>query len=374
MRTRIDEETSYRTRPIEQAIARLATKSIWQRTSLSSYVSGGLILFLTTFSILFRYEISPDPLEVEYNSFGDPEAAIERIAREHFISVRELEERTQDPTLDHYDRLALEHSPLILDETYSLRLEQANDVPIGVYYTYSVSTYGEREVVHIEYWMHFSDESVGMSSEERMARWGHPLDRELIYRLNILDGEIFGAEYQAPIHRLVRFQYPEGGRPIFRIASANHNFQLVHPMDRPQLQPDTEIIAPLPQYELAESPLTDPDILALAAREAILQHNVDMTRYVYVAIQDPAYVLREPYPAEVDVGVLTRNRWEYLHSRIGRGVRVFGHRVVAIDVGFTPQRGDIDDVKLILHTTEPSDRPGLRIARVYVYTDLRIPA
>lgn len=366
--------TAHRTQPIEAVFGRLARSHVWHRTSISSYATGGLILFLTVYSLLVRTEIEPEQLEVNMRHFGNAGTAIERIREEHFIDIRELEELTQDESLDRYDRMAYEHYPLIVNDTYEQRLEDADDVPIGIYYTYSVSTYGDREVVHIEYWMYFSDEDTGMSTEERMARWGHPLDREIIYRLNLLNGEVFGATYQAPIHRLTRFQYPEGGRPIFRIASGNHNFQLVHQVDRQQIEDADDLLAPQPQYELAEPPRADPDIMSLAAREALLQDDVNMSHYVYVTIEDPTYVLRAPYPAEVDVGVRTQGSWTYLHSKIGHGVVVWGNRTVAIDVGFSPTEADIEAVQLSLSATGATDRSSLRIAQVFLHPELRFPA
>lgn len=365
-------EQPYRLEPIERFVGRVARSPFWMRISLSSYVASGLIVMVSLYSVVLGHEVTVAPLVVEQRQLGNPAAAIEHIRQENFVSLSELEEITSNPDLNPYDRLAHAHSPLILDETGVLQQENYDDVPVGVYYAYSVSTYGDTELVHIEYWMYFSDENIGMGTADRMARWGHPLDRELIYRMDIVNGRIFGAEYQAPIHQLRPFQYPESGRPIFRIASGNHNFQLVHPRELESTPVPVEILAPRPQYEMATRPTTDPDVMALAAQEAYLQHDVDMSQFVYIGIRNPAYVLQEPYPSVVNVGVLTQGRWVFLSTRIGHGLRIWGYRLVAIDLGFTPLPGDIESVSLLVSSPAPDDRPGLEVEQVFIYPPLRL--
>jgi hypothetical protein len=369
------EHDSYRLAAIEQFIARLAGASTWRRTSVSAFVTAGLILALTVHTLSVRQTVEVDPLVIENRHFGDASRGLERIQQEHYISIAELEEMTNDTSLDRYERMVFTYAPLILDDYYPVSmLETRDDVPIGVYYVYSVSTLGATELVHIEYWMYFSDENVGMPSPDRMARWGHPLDRELIYRINVLNDRVYNAEYQAPIHRLIPFPFPEEGRPIFRVASGNHNFQLVSPQQLETIQYPFRLLAPLPQYDRITSPLRDHDIMALAAEEALLQHGVDMTQYVYVGIENPAYVLREPYGGIVDVGVLVDGQWIHLRATIGHGIVVWGYRLIAIDLGFTPKPGDIEAVTLFIDSRDRTNGPPLRVAEVFVFPELRIQA
>jgi hypothetical protein len=366
---------AYRLAVIEQFIARLAGASTWRRTSLSAFAAAGLILALTVHALSVRQTVEVHPLVIESRQFGDASRGLERIQQEHYISIAELDELTNDPSLDRYERMVFAYAPLILDDYHPVpMLETRDDVPIGVYYVYSVSTLGATELVHIEYWMYFSDENVGMPSPNRMARWGHPLDRELIYRINVLNERVYNAEYQAPIHRLIPFTFPEEGRPIFRVASGNHNFQLVPPQHLESIRYPFRLLAPLPQYDRMSSPLRDPDIMALAAEEAMLQHGVDMTQYVYVGISNPAYVLREPFGGIVDVGVLVGGEWIHLRATIGHGIVVWGYRLIAIDLGFTPKPGDIKAVRLFIDAGAPSDGPPLRVIEVFVLPELRILA
>src|SRR4029079_15808420 len=92
---------------------------------------------------------------------------------------------------------------------------------------------------------------------------------------------------QAPHHRQVRFDYDGLQRPVFQIASANHNFRRVSQREVEHAA-DGGLLALMPHVETARN-YRDPDFLALAAREVWLQYGIDMSEYVYIAFYNPAY-------------------------------------------------------------------------------------
>lgn len=290
----------------------------------------------------------------ETRSFGDPNAAIERIRTENITSVERLDALAVDSTQSDEDRLAYAHAPLLLAQPErALRLD---DTILGLYYTISRSTSESSTATTIRYYLWFSDESGGMQITERMARYGHPLDRELVYRVTFLNDEIVAAYFQAPHHRQVRFDYDGSRRPVFRIASANHNFQRVDEREVEHAA-DGGLLALMPHAETARN-YRDPDFLALAAREVWLQYGLDMSEYVYIAFYNPAYT------GEVTLSVRVSGRWYYLHDALGTGITTHGYRRVAIYVGSRPLPDDIEEVRIITRT--PKHVP-LEVSSVYVF-------
>lgn len=295
----------------------------------------------------------------ETRSLGEPSAAIERIRTENITSVERLDALALDETRSEDERLAYAHAPLILAQPE--RALWTNDTILGLYYTISTSTSESATATTIRYYLWFSDEDGGMPIEERMARYGHPLDRELVYRVTFLNGEIMAAYFQAPYHQQVRFNYDGAQRPVFRIASANHNFRQVSQRET-ELAGDGGILALMPRVETARN-YRDPDFLALAAREVWRQYGLDMSEYVYIAFYNPAYT------GEVTLSVRVSGRWYYLHDALGTGITTQGYRRVAIYVGSRPLPDDIEEVRIITRT---SKYVSLDVSSVYVFPSPRI--
>lgn len=290
----------------------------------------------------------------ETRNLGDAYAAIERIRTENITTVDRLDALASDSQQPDEKRLAYQHAPLLL--AHPERALRLNDTILGLYYTISRSTSESATAMTIHYYLWFSDESGGMPIEQRMARYGHPLDRELVYRVTFLNGEIVAAYYQAPRHRQVRFEYEGNDRPVFQIASANHNFRHVGYAGTEHLS-ERYLLALMPHAETARN-YRDPDFLALAAREAWLQHGLDMSEYVYVAFFNPSYA------GEVTLSVRVNGRWYYLHDALGTGITTHGYRRVAIHVGSRPLPDDIEEVRIITRT--PDEVP-LEVSSVYVF-------
>lgn len=290
---------------------------------------------------------------VEVRSLGDPMATIERIRTENITTVDHLNALRNDPTRTASERLAYQHAPLLL--TQPERALRLDDTILGLYYTISESTSGSATATTIHYYLWFSDESGGMPIEQRMARYGHPLDRELVYRVTFLNGEIVAAYYQAPHHEHVRFSYDGDLRPVFRIASANHNFRLVSRREYERAN-ERQLLALMPHPETARN-YRDPQFLGLSAREVWLQHGLDMSEYVYVAFYNPDYT------GEITISVRVGGRWHYLHTALGTGIINHGYRRVAIYVGFQPLPADIEEIRIITRTVKHT---RIDISSVYV--------
>ena len=235
----------------------------------------------------------------------------------------------------------------------ALRLD---DTILGLYYTLSESTSETSTATTIRYYLWFSDENGGTPIEQRMALYGHPLDRELVYRVTFLNDEIVAAYYQEPGHRQVRFDYEGSTRPAFRIASANHNFGRVSQREVERIGADS-LLALMPHEETARN-YRDPDFLALAAREAWLQYGLDMSEYVYIAFYNPKFA------GEVTLSVRVGGRWYYLHDALGTGITSHGYRRVAIHVGSRPMPGGVEEVRIITRT---SDNVPIDVSSVYLY-------
>jgi hypothetical protein len=316
---------------------------------LAVYIPFALLHTAATTSIA-RFELP----NAEQRHLGDPFEAIEHIRTQNMTSPERLDALAADQTRPDEERLAYAHAPLLLAQPErALRL---NDTILGLYYTISESTSESATAMTIRYYLWFSDESGGMPIEERMARYGHPLDRELVYRVTFLNGEIMAAYYQAPHHRQVRFDYDGSQRPAFQIASANHNFRHVERAEVDRTNPN-RLLAFMPHVETARN-YRNPDYLALAAREVWLQYGIDVSEYVYIAFYNPDYT------GEVTLSVRVSGRWYYLHDALGTGITTHGYRRVAINVGSRPLPGDIEEVRIITRTSE---RVPLEVSSIYVF-------
>lgn len=297
-----------------------------------------------------------DEPRVEVRQMGDPHRALERILDTAITTVEHLDALAADPDTSPLDRLVFANSPLLLETPGMFSGE--NNTPLGLYYTASVSETEAVRVVTLRYFLYFTDEDAGTPIRERMGRYGHPFDGELVLEVTFVGDRVLSAFYQAPGHRLVPFPYEPGARPTFAIASPNHNFRLVRDDEGP-------VVAFMPQNELIANPFHDPDFVALAAREAQRQWDVDISRYVYVAFQNP--VARVP----VDVSVRVRGRWHHLHDVVLDGMPVAsltvqGYHQVGIRLGFTPRPEDIDEVRIVARSRKPVN---LAVFALYVYSD-----
>ena len=316
---------------------------------LAVYIPFALLHTAATTSTA-RFELP----RAETRSLGDPFEALAYIRTENLTSVDRLDALAADETQPDDERLAYAHAPLLLAQPErALRL---NDTILGLYYTISESTSESATATTIRYYLWFSDENGGMPIEERMARYGHPLDRELVYRVTFLNGEIMAAYYQAPHHRQVRFDYDGSRRPLFQIASANHNFRHVGDAEAERTNAG-RLLALMPHVETARN-YRNPEYLALAAREVWLEYGIDVSEYVYIAFFNPDYT------GEVTLSVRVSGRWYYLHDALGTGITTHGYRRVAIHVGSRPLPGDIEEVRIITRTHE---RVPLEVSSVYVF-------
>ncbi|MDI3341586.1 MAG: hypothetical protein QJR03_13770 [Sphaerobacter sp.] len=297
-----------------------------------------------------------DRPRIEVRHFGDPERALVRILADNITTVEQLDAIANDPDVSPLDRLVFANAPLLL-ETPGM-FSGVRSMPLGLYYTASVSRTGETQVVTIRYYLYFTGEDEGTPIRERMARYGHPFDGELLFQVTFVGDRLLSAYFQAPGHRLVPFRYRPGQRVTFAIASPNHNFRLV-------LRDEGPVVAFRPQNEFNANPFHDPDFVALAARQARQHHNLDISHYVYIAFQNP--LARVP----VDVSVRVRGQWHHLHDVLldgmpGPSLTVQGYHQVAIRLGFTPRPEDIDEVRIVARSRQP-----VRVAvfALYVYPE-----
>jgi hypothetical protein len=300
-----------------------------------------------------------DTSRVELRALGEAGRAIARIQRETYTSVAQLNALARQSALPEDERLAYTHAPLLFDSDG--QQSDRDDVILGLYYTLSHSSSGDATATTIRYYMLFSDENGGTPILTRMARYGHPFDRELVYRVTLFNDEVMAAYYQAPAHRQVRFSYDGAARPIFAIASANHNFRRVGhaEIDR---DGDGRLLAFLPR-PLTDDVYRDPDFLALAAREVQRQYAVDVSEYVYVTFFNPLYA------GEVTLSVRVDRRWYNLHDAIPAGVITHGDRRIGIHLGFTPLPGDIEELRIITRTSGPVE---VDVSAIFVYPSPQI--
>ena len=315
--------------------------------------------------LLFHYVAVMDVQTFDYRTvtvrpYGSASQAIERIEHDNFTTIERLDALATDPAQSEIEQLVFRHAPLLLH--FGPDWPARDDTWLGVYYRVSQSESSDRTATTIRYFLFLTDENGGMPLNERMARYGHPFDAELIYRVLLFEDRIVAA-YQAPVHQMLRFDYDGEVRPVFAIASANHNFRLVSP-DELVRRDEATIVAPLPLEEFAIRPLQDPDFVALSAQEVFRQHEVDIGQYVYFTFDNP------PERGAVNIGVRMDGRWYYVRDVIPEGVVRAGDRRVAIRVPASPFPDDVQVVRLIGFRGAVDD---VRIISIYVYPPASIP-
>ncbi len=318
----------------------------------------GLLMIIRPLALGHKVEI---PLsDVIVRPFGDSNQALARIADENFTTVEHLDLLAENDNLSPLDRLVYRYAPIIMAEPgeYPGR----DDTFIGVYYLASQTIGEEITVSTIQYFYFSTDENGGTLIKKRLGLFGQPIDRELIYRLTIIDDEVTSAYYQAPRHTLTAFDFPAEVRPIFTVASANHNFRPVFPNEL-ELSRDFEFRVPLPHFEWFADPAHDPDFIALAAEEALDQHGVDLSEYVYIEFENPVH------DGLATVSVRIDDRWYYLHDSIA-GLTRPGYNQVGIYVGFAPDPAAIDDIWLVAYTAQ--ERVELDVISIYIYPRMTV--
>jgi hypothetical protein len=294
---------------------------------------------------------------IQTRPLGDPARAITRIRDENFTTLESLDTLVQNPDISDMERAVYQHAPLLLARP--TELSTRDDTIIGVYYTITEGRVGDTTGATIRYYAYFTDENGGTPLKERMPLYGQPIDGELIYKVMLLNNEVTAAYYQAPSHRITRFDYDGSTRPVFAIASANHHFRRVQ--QRELEHTSATLLAPRP-HEKTNAIFSDPDFLALAGREVSQQWGVDISRYVYVTFYNP-------YSAgEVALSVRVRGVWYNQFATISGSITTFGNRRVAIPIGFTPLRGDIEELRVV---SRADSTEGVRIDSVWVYPALR---
>jgi len=337
------------------------THPFWDRLAIvARRVSAGTVLSVIAFGLLmFHYAAVMDvqtatDRNVSVRKYGSAERALERIEHDSFTTIGRLDELAVDPNQSEVEQRVFQHAPLLLHD--GPHWPARDDTWLGVYYRVSESESAGRTATTIRYYLFLTDENGGMPLNERMARYGHPFDGELIYRVLLFEDRIVAA-YQAPVHQMIRFNYDGASRPVFAIASPNHNFRLVSP-DELVRRDEALIVAPLPQDEFAQRPLQDPDFIALSAQEAIRQHGVDIGSYVYFTFDNP------PGRGAVNIGVRVQGRWYYIRDVVPEGVVRAGDRRVAILVPGAQFPADVEAVRLIGFR---GALEHVRIMSIYVY-------
>lgn len=289
---------------------------------------------------------------VTVRNLGDAQQGRARIVAENFTTIDHLDALAQDPATSDILRLVYTHTPLIL--RHSDVFPAPNNTPIGLYYDVTQSTSGPATATTVRYYLWFVDEPGGMPIASRLAKYGHSMDRELLYRVTLLGDEVVGAYFQAPGHSDVSFEYDGETRPIFTVASANHNFRRVFDLELELWRHG--LFVPLPQYETINAPAHDPDFAALAAQEVWEKYQLDLRNYVFVEFDLPA----QGAPATISVRI--DERWYYLHEQIGGGVRRPGYNQVGIDVGYAVLPGDVSEVRVVAFTDQDLSFDNLRVS------------
>jgi hypothetical protein len=333
-----------------------------RRVSAASVLLIIAALLLVAHSIIVMQVQTSTDRTVTLRPYGSVSRAIERIEHDNFTTIVRLNELAVDPSQSEIEQLVYRHAPLLL---YSgSQWPARDDTWLGVYFRVSQSESNGKTATTIRYYLFLTDENGGMPLNERMARYGHPFDAELIYRVLLFDDQIVAA-YQAPIHQIIRFDYDGSERPVFAIASPNHNFRLV-PRDElaRRNENQAQIVAPLPLDEFALRPLQDPDFVALAAQEALAQNGVDMGQYVYFTFDNP------PERGAVNLGVRMDGGWYYVRDAVPEGVVRAGDRRIAIRVPAAPLPDDVEAVRLIGFRGAIDD---VRIMSIYLYPPASVP-
>lgn len=285
-------------------------------------------------------------------TLGDPERALERIVEENFTTIDHLNELATDEDNSELTRMIYANTPLILRQAGPF--PERYNTPIGLYYDVSQSTSGSATATTIRYFLWFTDEDGGMEINRRLAKFGHSMDRELVYRVTFLGDRIVSAYYQAPGHQHVKFDYQGDARPIFTVASSNHNFRLIPDLDLERYE--YGMLVPLPHRESADVPAHDPDFAALAAREVWWKYSIDLRNFVFVELNLPVY------SAVATISVRINDRWYYLHEQIGDGVSRPGYNQVAINVGYPVLRGDISEVRVVSYSDQDVDFDRMHVS------------
>lgn len=319
-----------------------------------------VFLNINVFAVTQIFDV-PLPEKIEVHEFGDSSEALRRIKQENFTTVEHLNELSTGGEQSQLQETIYRYAPLFLVPPG--QFPSRDDTFIGVYYTLTQSSFADSTATTIKYWYYATDESGGTVARERLALFGQPIDRELIYQVRLFNGEISSAHYQAPFHRLIRFNFDGSTRPIFLVASANNNFRLVRPFE-PERWPEFQLIAPLPHSQLAKDPAHDPDFVALAAREALIQHEINLSEYVYAEFQNPVSSGR------VTVSVLIDGRWYYLHQSIA-GLTRPGYNQIGIYTGFTPQPVQIEAVRIVAQTRQDVE---FDVLSIFLYPYLQLAA
>lgn len=322
-------------------------------------VALGVLLILRPLALTHKVEIPHSNVMV--HPFGNPQAALIRIQQENFTTIANLDKLADNPDLSSLERMVYRYAPLIMAQPGDF--PQTDDTFIGIYYLASQTVGEDITVSTIQYFFFSTDENGGTLIRKRLALFGQPIDRELVYRLTIIDGEVSSAYFQAPQHRLTSYQFDEENRPVFAIASANHNFRPVPAAELEQRR-DYQLLAPLPHNENRSDPAHDPDFVALAAQEAIRQHGVNLSRYIYVEFQNP---VRDGL---VTISVKIQGRWYYLHDSIA-GLSRSGYNRAGIYLGFAPDPETIEELWLVAYSTHPVD---LEVISIYIYPLIEIQA
>ena len=334
--------------------------AVARQTSVASVLSVlafGLLLF--HYVVVMDVQMFVDRAVAE-RPYGSATRALERIEQENFTTIGRLDALAVDPGQSEAERLVFQHAPLLLHS--GPYWPARDDTWLGVFYRVSQSESSGRTATTIRYYLFLTDENGGMPLNERMARYGHAFDAELIYRVLLFEDQIVAA-YQAPVHQILRFAYDGETRPVFAIASPNHNFRLVSP-DELVRRDEAEIVAPLPLDEFAMRPLQDPDYIALSSQEVFRQHGVDMGQYVYFTFDNP------PGRGAVNIGVRIDGRWYDVRDVIPEGVVRAGDRRIAIRAPAVPFPNDIQAVRLIGFRGAIDD---VRIISIYLYPPATLP-
>lgn len=292
---------------------------------------------------------------VVIRSIGSAEVGRERIVAENLTTLSHLNDLAGDPDVDDTMRLVYAHSPLIL--WYGTHFPAPASTPMGLYFVVSQSVSGDATATTIRYYLWFTDEDGGMPIDRRLSMFGHSMDRELVYRVTLLGDEIVAAYFQAPGHRLITFDYSGESRPVFTVASSNHNFRLVteRELDFPG---EKLLLAPYPRLESPWTPAHDPDFAAIAIAEVWDKYRIDLRNFVFVEFEIPTV------PTAVTISVRVDNRWYYLHEQIGGGVSRPGYNQVGVNIGFPVLEGDVQEVRIVAYPPSPS---GFEPIRVTIY-------
>lgn len=335
-----------------ETIARLR-RCAHSRIELMSALVLAIFLPVSMLNIVASTQVfSVQEPRVDIRRLGDPERARERIMAENFTSSEGLQELAEQPGITDIERLVYRHTPVIL--RYVTEFPARYNTPIGVYYDVTTSQSGDSIATTIRYYLWFIDEAGGMPIERRLSTFGHSFDRELIYRVTLLGDEVVAAYYQAPGHRHIIMDYTGETRPVFTVASANHNFREVtmRELEHPTAK---LLLTPVPHQEFRHAPSHDPDFMALAVQEIWEKYQIDLRNYVFVEFEIPGE------ETAVTISIRTDERWYYLHEQVGGGVSRPGYNQVGVELGYPILPGDIREVRVVAFSDDELSFAPLRV-------------